>query len=55
MNYENCICYQCRLLTEENFDPDCACGETPYWTPACFECPKKSFCDVALNPDRYEE
>lgn len=53
--YKNCICFNCEENREEN-EPDCSCEMSPP-SPTdynCKDCPKKDFCDIALNPKEYE-
>lgn len=53
MTFEECCCFKCCLMTSKNDDPDCACECVPQYGDYCLACPKKSFCDVALNPELY--
>jgi hypothetical protein len=52
--YEDCCCYRCSLLQKNWIELDCGCGEVPVFKEEkCENCPKKEFCDVAINPYMY--
>lgn len=53
--YEKCCCYNCDMNTESE-TPDCACEDAPYYSQErCMDCPKRYFCDVTKQPQKYME